>query len=214
MFTGIIQTTGKIISKKRFEKGYKIVVSPKKSLGLSLGDSVAVNGVCLTVAGIEGAGYLFDISSETAVKTTISNLKQGELVNLEPAMKVSDAFGGHMVSGHVDGTGKVIKINKEKADTRIKIQPPDNVVEYIVDQGSVAVDGVSLTVASRHKDNSLDVVLIPHTLAETNLSTLKPGAKVNVEADMIGKYIKKYVDAYMKIRREERQARGKTGERR
>jgi riboflavin synthase len=198
MFTGIIQTEGKIMSLRRIASGYKMSLKPKTGIKLALGDSIAVNGVCLTVAEIGRDSYLFDISSETAAKTTLREFRTGIDVNLEQAMKAQDMFGGHMVSGHVDGVGKVVSVKKEQADTRIRIKPPENVKEYIVEQGSIAVDGVSLTVARINVDKSFDVVLIPFTLSETNLKSLRPGTKVNMEADMVGKYVKKYVDEQLK----------------
>lgn len=197
MFTGIIRTTGKIVSSVRSGDGYGLTIKPNIDLKLAIGDSVAVNGICLTVVTRNSGSYFFDISSETAVKTTLASFSTGQEVNLEPAMKTDDVFGGHMVSGHVDGVGEVLDVKKELADTRMRFGLPDNLKQYIVDQGSIAIDGVSLTIAKIYEDKSFDVVLIPHTLSETNLKQLSQGGKVNIEGDIIGKYIKKYVDEYL-----------------
>jgi riboflavin synthase len=167
-----------------------------KGLHPKRGDSVAVNGVCLTVTQINrkrGRSVLsFDLSLETLQKTTLKHLKAKTTVNLEPALKLSDALGGHIVQGHVDGVGKITKIVNQKDMKVISFQAAADIMATVVEKGSVTVDGVSLTAIHVTK-NGFSVALIPYTLQHTNLMTLKKGDHVNLEADIIGKYIQKFL---------------------
>lgn len=191
MFSGIIEEMG-TLSRRR---GREIVVrrSGKRARN---GDSIAVNGVCLTVTKIAGTGrahdVFFDLSPETLEKTTLSSLSLGAPVNLEPALGVGQALGGHIVQGHVDGVGRVARILAQGDMRTIWFEAPAAVAPYLVPKGSVAVDGVSLTSAVL-KGRRFAVALIPYTLRHTTLGRLKVGDPVNLEADVIGKYVVKYL---------------------
>lgn len=191
MFSGLITSTGQILNLK----GHLLQVEAK-GIHPKKGDSVAVNGVCLTVTRIDrklGHSVLsFDLSLETLQKTTLKHLKAKTTVNLEPALKLSDALGGHIVQGHVDGVGKITKIVNQKDMKVISFQAAADIMATVVEKGSVTVDGVSLTAIHVTK-NGFSVALIPYTLQHTNLMTLKNGDKVNLEADIIGKYIHKFL---------------------
>lgn len=194
MFTGIVKTTGKVSSIFKIANGADIVVDPKDEITCNIGDSICVSGVCLTVKGIkDNVSLFFNVSSETLKKTTLGRLKVGDEVNIELAVGVGDLFGGHLVSGHIDGTGRITSLINTGNEVRAKILAPNEVKEYLIPQGSVAVDGVSLTVANLSSNGMFEVVLIPHTLEVTNFSRLKSGSVVNLEADMIGKYVKKFI---------------------
>ena len=194
MFTGIIKEVGKVISFQR--RGSTAVIRVEsfdviKELGR--GDSVSVNGVCLTVTDLGSHWFSADVSSETLHKTNLGRARPGMLVNLEPSLKVGDPLGGHFVTGHVDGCGRVVSLVPRRREAVLRIIPPPHVKKYIVEKGSIAVNGVSLTVA-KLTTSWFEVVLIPETLKMTNLRFLKPGEPVNLEADMLIKGIKRSLE--------------------
>ena len=194
MFTGIIEAVGVVeavslegdLARLRIQAG-------AVSEGVELGDSIAVNGVCLTVTKIEGQTLGFDAVRETLERSALGALATGSGVNLERAMQAGARLDGHIVQGHVDGTGTVKALEEEGQDVKLFIDCDSNLAELLVDKGSVTIDGVSLTVVTA-APTSFDVVLIPHTLAETTLGDYQPGQTVNLEADILGKYVKTYVD--------------------
>ena len=187
MFTGIIEETGKAL---RVEHG-GIWIQAKKFLeGTKTGDSIAVNGVCLTVVTIKSMEFMADVMPETLKRSSLGQLKAGSRVNLERAMAADGRFGGHIVSGHIDGTGTVASITKDSNAVRFQILAPEEILRGIVEKGSVAIDGISLTVTAVEKDR-FEVSVIPHTLGETVLSDRKKGSVVNLENDIIGKYVER-----------------------
>ncbi len=184
MFTGIIQTLGTVAAKE----GRRLRVSAR--LPARPGDSVAVNGTCLTVtAPIARNSLAFDVSDETWSRTSLGELKPGEKVNLEPALRAGDALGGHMVSGHVDARGKVLAIEAlPEGFARLRVELPAALAGLVAVKGSVAVDGISLTVTKVGR-GWFEAALVPHTLKNTNLSARRPGQRVNLEADLIARYV-------------------------
>lgn len=191
MFTGIIEEMGIVKS----IKSKVITIEANKIFDdLKLGDSVAVNGTCLTVSSFEGKTspkiFNADITSETLSRTNLGNLKSGFKVNLERALTLNGRLGGHIVLGHIDGVGIIKNISKNAEDIELTIEVPPNLIKYIIEKGSVAVDGISLTVAKVNK-NYFSIAIIPHTLKETILYYKKAGDKVNIENDIIGKYVEK-----------------------
>lgn len=189
MFTGIIEETGKIqsIASNKVSVEADIVLENTKT-----GDSIAVNGVCLTVTEISGKVFTADVSAETFNVTNFKNLKTGSFVNLERAIPADGRFGGHIVSGHVDGIGKIVKLKKENEfyDIEIELSPENS--KYVVQKGSITVNGISLTVAEVN-GNRIKIAVIPHTFQNTNLNTLQIGSIVNIETDILAKYIEKFL---------------------
>jgi riboflavin synthase len=195
LFTGIIEEIGTVKTITRGAKSVCVTIGANKIFGdLKIGDSIAVNGVCLTVTDINGEFFSADIMYETLSRSSMTGLKSGNRVNLERAMPVTGRFGGHIVSGHIDGTGTVSLIKKEDIALRYTIAAPPRIMRYIVEKGSVAIDGISLTVAEIQKDRFC-VSVIPHTANETVLHERAVGSSVNIENDIIGKYIEKFVAA-------------------
>ena len=189
MFTGIIEETGKIQS----ITSNKITVECGTVLeGTRLGDSIAVNGVCLTVTELSSKTFTADVSYETLRVTSLNNLKTGSFVNLERAMKADGRFGGHMVYGHVDGLGKIVNIQKNGDFFDIKIELDEKDLKYVVKKGSITVDGISLTIAEI-TGKEIVLAIIPHTFENTNLKLLKNGDFVNIETDITAKYIEKFL---------------------
>jgi riboflavin synthase len=184
VFTGLVREVGAV----RSMDGGRLVV--ESSLDAELGDSIAVEGVCLTVVANGGGALAFDAVSETLARTTLGTLDQGSRVNLEPALRAGDALGGHYVQGHVDGVGEVRSVEHEGEGLRVWIEPPADLMRYIVEKGSITVHGVSLTVADL-ADDAFAVALIPHTLAATTLGTLAIGDRFNLEVDVLGKYVER-----------------------
>ena len=194
MFTGIVEELGIVNVIKKGVKSAQLSISAKKIFSdLKLGDSVATNGVCLTVTSINQNTFTADVMNETLVKSSLSELKAGSVVNLERAMHVNDRFGGHIVSGHIDGLGKIISITKDDIAFWYKIKTTSEIMRYIIKKGSITIDGISLTVA-KLEQNSFSVSIIPHTLSNTVLKNKKIGDMVNLENDIIGKYIEKFVN--------------------
>jgi riboflavin synthase len=198
MFTGLIQETGEIagIEKVTGQNGgtvTRITIQSKNiPSALKTGDSVAVSGVCLTALNIEGRQFSADLADETLKRTTLQRLKAGTLVNLELAARAEDRMGGHVVQGHVDGTGTIASLQKIKYrdDWRLVIEVPPALVRYIVPQGSITVEGISLTVAAI-ENSQVEIAIIPHTWEATNLRTLRQGEPVNIEVDVLAKYAEK-----------------------
>lgn len=193
MFTGIVAATGKITHLQALEKGLRLTVeAPGLELGdVAVGDSIAHGGVCLTVIEKSGAGYKVDVSRET-LDCTVGLDTPGE-VNLEKAMRLSDFVGGHLVSGHVDGVGEVIKFDRIGESHELLIRAPRELAKYIARKGSIAVDGVSLT-TNRVSGAEFSINLIPHTVDITTLKRCAPGVKVNLEVDLIARYVERMLN--------------------
>ncbi len=191
MFTGLTEGVGRIKGMRRMQDSMEICISPLFQMsGCKLGDSISVSGVCLTVSRMEGDGLFMDVSAETLKRTTLGLLKQGEIVNLERALRLTDRLGGHLVSGHVDGMGKILNREPKSRSWLLKIGIPENLSRYIIEKGSIAVDGISLTINACEK-TFFDVNIIPHTGTETTLLGKNVGEAVNIETDLIGKYVEK-----------------------
>ena len=187
MFTGIIEEMGIV---KSIKNNAITIEADKIFDDLKLGDSVAVNGTCLTISSFSNKIFKADITLETLSRTNLGDLKSGFKVNLERALTLSKRLGGHIVSGHIDGVGVIKNISKNDRDIILKIEVPASLMKYIIEKGSVAVDGISLTVAEVNK-NIFSIAIIPHTFKETILYYKKEGDKVNIENDIIGKYVEK-----------------------
>ena len=187
MFTGLIEALGAVAGLDRLAGGYRIVVGTSLAGELLEGDSLAVNGVCLTVIAREGERVAFDIGPETARVTTLGGLRPGMPVNLERAMRADTRVGGHFVQGHVDGTGTLVEVREDAEFTWMAFTFPKDAAPFLISKGAVAVDGISLTVATLGADR-FDVQIIPFTWMHTNLSSLAVGDAVNLEFDMLGKY--------------------------
>lgn len=198
MFTGIIQDIGTIKAVKTNGTDTTITVQTK-NLDLNtanLGDSIAVNGVCLTATSIDGDCYTADISHETLTKTTLNQIATGWRVNLEKALTLSTPLGGHLVSGHVDGVGKLVNKSQDGNSTRYRFSAPKGLMKYIAPKGSITIQGISLTVNNvSDEDSSFDVAIIPHTEEQTNLGTLAIGDGVNLEIDLVARYINRFLVA-------------------
>lgn len=188
MFTGIVEAVGDLAEVRSTVSGYRVRIETPLSSQLKEGDSLAVNGVCLTVIVIDNAAVLADIGPETARITTLGQLQRGQQVNLERPMLNAGRFDGHFVLGHVDGVGVIEDIKHEGESHWLTIGFSPALAPYFIRKGSIAVDGISLTVAGLG-ENRFDVMVIPYTWEHTTLSTLKQGDKVNLECDMIGKYV-------------------------
>jgi len=196
MFTGIIQELGKVTGLERRSGDLVLTLeAPLTCASLEIGGSVAVNGCCLTAVRIEKPRFTVEAVPETLSRTDFNALALGSRVNLELPVRLSDLLGGHLVSGHVDGLGEVSEIQEEGGGQRWSVRLPKELLKYVVEKGSVALDGVSLTVASLAGD-SIEVALIPHTLEATNLSQKKTGSKLHVEADLVAKHIERLTQAY------------------
>lgn len=194
IFTGIVEETGKIESVANGNKYAIITIIADKVLkGTKIGDSIAVNGVCLTVTSISGNKFTADVMAETIRRSSLGTLKHGSKVNLERAMAADGRFGGHIVSGHIDGTGVIRSLEREDNAVWVEIETPDKLLKYIVEKGSIAIDGISLTVA-KLTDDSFSVSVIPHTGEETTLLAKKPGDIVNLENDIVGKYVERLMN--------------------
>lgn len=195
MFTGLIEEVGSIQAVTRSTKSAKITIKASKVLeDAKLGDSISTNGVCLTVTDFGKGHFTVDVMAETMRRSNLKNLSSGDEINLERALRVGDRLGGHIVSGHIDGVGTISQYENEDNAVWISIRTSPDILKYIVEKGSIAIDGVSLTVA--YVDDSLfKVSIIPHTKDVTTLLRKKIGSEVNLECDMIGKYIEKLISA-------------------
>jgi riboflavin synthase len=191
MFTGIIESVCRVVSTVRQGGGMRLGIDLGQ--GVKFGESIAVNGVCLTAAGLKGNTAEFDVSGETLTKTTIGNLKTGSLVNIERAMPANDRFGGHFVQGHIDAVGKIKKIERKGDFRQFVFESPKEILDYIIPKGSIAIDGVSLTIADIEKDN-FSAAIIPATFENTIFRNYKVGDSVNIETDIICRIVKKQLE--------------------
>jgi riboflavin synthase len=191
MFTGLVEELGKVKTVARGVKSVRLTVEASKVLeDVKLGDSIAVNGTCLTVVEYNENCFTADVMPETVDRTALANLKNGTRVNLERTLSIGDRFGGHIVSGHIDGIGIILTKDNNDNAIIVKIEASSEVMRYIVKKGSIAIDGISLTVVD-YGENWFTVSLIPHSAAVTTLGFKKPGDVVNLETDIIGKYVEK-----------------------
>lgn len=191
MFTGIIQEIGKVKELKKNPSGMEILVESKKVVKKKkIGDSIAINGACLTIVAINDNGFAVEIVEETLNRTNLKDLQIGSAINLEPALSLNQGLDGHLVQGHIDTEGTVESLDKKGILT---IKFPANINHYLAFKGSITINGVSLTIANL-QDDTFSVALIPHTLANTNLKNLKKGDKVNLEVDLIARYLKNLLD--------------------
>lgn len=191
MFTGIVREVGSIAAVEGGDDGLRLEIdAPVTAPVVDVGGSVAINGVCLTAERVDGARLIFHAVPETLSRTTLGELRRGSAVNLEPALRAGDSMGGHIVQGHVDGIGRVQSIEAEGEGLRVIVEATDDTLRYCVEKGSITVEGVSLTVAELH-DDAFGLALIPHTIAETTLSRLVPGQNVNLEVDVLAKYVER-----------------------
>ncbi len=193
MFTGIVEEMGLVGSVKRNGVAAELTIMAKVVIeDVHIGDSICVDGICLTVTRFGNLWFSADVGAETLEITTLSNITEGKKVNLERALRMNDRIGGHMVSGHIDGIALLKKIERETASWKLYFNIPENLSKNMIKKGSVAVNGVSLTIADIYNEE-LIISVIPHTYANTNLSMLANGEKVNIETDLIGKYIVNYL---------------------
>lgn len=191
MFTGLVECTGRVLELTPIEQGARYTLEIPFADELALGDSVAVNGCCLTVDRIEGKRVEFDLLTQTLRVTSLGQLKPGSICNLERAMGGSGRFGGHFVMGHVDTTGEVVSLTPVGQDHCVRIRIPSEYTRYTIDKGSIAVDGISLTIANIIDGNILEFWITPHTWQRTNMHDYTPGTIVDIEVDMIAKYVEK-----------------------
>ena len=191
MFTGIVEAVGEIKGLKGAEKGLSVLVSvPVFFDDINKGDSIAVNGVCLTAKDVVAGSFTADVSVETQKNTTFSHLRPGEKVNLERALKLSDRLGGHLVTGHIDGTARLMERRNDGESVRLQFTLDDQLLRYVITKGSIAIDGISLTV-NEVTNGSFSVNIIPHSATNTAILGKKAGDKVNIETDIIGKYVER-----------------------
>lgn len=195
MFTGIIEEVGIVRSITKGSLSAILNISCEKVLeDTRVGDSIAVNGVCLTVTSLEESSFTADVMAETLRRSSLGELSKGSKVNLERAMQLNGRFGGHIVSGHIDGTGTIISTKKEGNATWVEVGTSPEILRFIIQKGSITIDGISLTVA-KLTDKSFSVSIIPHTGSETTLLTKKIGSIVNLENDIVGKYVERFTSA-------------------
>jgi riboflavin synthase len=192
MFTGLVQDLGTVVAVDRTADGAVLTVESRLGPDIGEGDSVAVNGVCLTATGICGQRFGFDVMQETLRRSSLAELDAGSRVNLELALRADARLGGHIMQGHVDGVGVIAGVHEDGFSRVVTVEAAPELLRYVVEKGSIAVDGVSLTV-SRVDDTSFDVSLIPETLERTNLGATGPARTVNLEVDVVAKYVEKLV---------------------
>lgn len=191
MFTGIVAEVGRVTRCERTDRGERMMIeAPGITEDLEVGDSVAVNGICLTAVAVEPPGFQMEAVAETLSRTNLGEAEEGSSVNLERPVRLGGRLDGHVVQGHVDGVGVVLRIQPEGDSRRVTLSVPEELERYLVYKGSVAVDGVALTVTGVG-DRSFEVALIPHTLASTTLGSWKAGHKANIEVDILAKYVEK-----------------------
>jgi riboflavin synthase len=194
MFTGLVQSVGTVASIERTGEGARLQIQTPLVAELRAGDSIAVNGVCLSAAAFADGSFAADAMNETLSRTSLGALAPGAEVNLELPLRASDRLGGHMVQGHVDGVGEIVEVTDDGFARRIQIEASRDVIRYVIEKGSIAVDGVSLTIAGLDS-RSFTVSLIPETLQRTNLGHAGPGDRVNLEVDVLAKYVEKLIGA-------------------
>jgi riboflavin synthase len=195
VFTGIVRERGRVVAAERNGDGGLLrlrIAAPQTAGQTSLGDSVSVAGCCLTAVSAEGAELVFEAVPESLARTTLGGLSEGSEVNLEPALRAGEPLGGHYVQGHVDGVGRVRSLEPEGDGARLWLDLPGDLLRFCVEKGSLTVDGVSLTIAELDA-HGVAIALVPHTLRETTLSSLQPGDAVNLEADVLAKYVERLV---------------------
>ena len=191
MFTGLIEGTGRVKEITRTGGDARLTILASFDLSdCRIGESISVNGVCLSVTGLKQQTFTADVSGETLTRSTLGRLRQDEVVNLERAMRISDRIGGHLVSGHVDGIGKIRRRDQRGNSWRLEIEIDPGLAKYTIEKGSIAVDGISLTI-NRCNESGFEVNIIPQTAGETNILNKKIGDPVNIETDLIGKYVEK-----------------------
>lgn len=188
MFTGLVEAVGQVVEVKPTTVGFRVRLKTELARGLQPGESIAVNGVCLTVVSADGDEMHADVSPETARVTALGTLKRGSLVNLERPLRADDRFGGHFVQGHIDATGTIEEIRHQSEFFWVTVKFPGMLAPYLVRRGSIAVDGISLTIAGL-SDRHFDVQIIPHTWENTNLRAARDNDLVNIECDIVGKYV-------------------------
>jgi riboflavin synthase len=197
MFTGLIQELGEVRALERSDAGARITIAAALTGTLGDGDSVAVSGTCLTVAERDGDSFAADVMNQTLSLTTLGGLEPGSRVNLEPALRAGEPLGGHLVQGHVDAVGEVVELTADGIARRMRVALPAGLRRYVIEHGSVALDGVSLTVAAV-TDDGLEVSLIPETLERTTLGAAAAGARVNVEVDQMARYAERLLSSFRK----------------
>jgi riboflavin synthase len=195
MFTGIVQGIGTVNAVRARDGDVELDIAsgPLSLAGVRIGDSIAVSGVCLTITRLDGAGIVADVSRETLAHTTLGDLKSRHAVNLEMPLRAGDPLGGHLVTGHVDGVGSLTARREDGRSWRLQFELPRELARYVAPKGSICIDGVSLTV-NEVDGARFEVNVIPHTLAVTTLGALRPGARVNVEVDVIARYLQRLVE--------------------
>lgn len=191
MFTGLVENTGRVSSIKKFGGGLRVSIKPDVNIEVQIGESISINGVCLTVVEND-KDIIFEISPETLRSTNFETLKINDKVNIERALRLSDRLGGHIVTGHIDGTGTIVDKKQKGEFTFYTFGAPAGILKYLVKKGSVAVDGISLTVIDINS-RTFSIAIIPHTLTATNIWDKGIGDMVNVEVDIIGKYVEKFI---------------------
>jgi riboflavin synthase len=194
MFTGLIQELGRVESVDASDDGARLRIGAELASDLEPGDSVAVNGACLTAAAVGDRAFEADVMHQTLSLTTLGELESGSAVNLELPLQPSDRLGGHIVQGHVDGTATVHHVSPDGFAKRVRLELPDVLLPYVVERGSIALEGISLTVASL-EDPVIEISLIPETLERTTLGALEPGDRVNVECDVLARYVRRQLSA-------------------
>ncbi len=194
MFTGIVEDTGKVSKIEHRGREKRLILElPPHLTEVQLGDSININGVCLTIVQKNDQKIELDLSMETIEKTALGELKEGDPVNLERALRLTDRFGGHIVTGHVDGIGDIVEKREERGFLQLRIKIPESVSRYVVQKGSIAIDGISLTV-NDCQQGEIQMTLIPYTIEKTTLTQKRVGDRVNLEGDILGKYVEKFLD--------------------
>jgi riboflavin synthase len=195
MFTGLVQDIGSVESVEGGAEGARLRIATRLGAAIGLGDSIAVNGVCLTATEADAGGFATEAMNQTLEVTVVGALEPGSRVNLELATRADERLGGHIVQGHADGSGRVLEVAEDGFARRVRVEIPPDLLRYVVDKGSIAVNGVSLTVATLG-DGWIEVSLIPETLARTNLGDAGPGDRLNVEVDVVAKYVERLLSPF------------------
>jgi riboflavin synthase len=194
VFTGIVRERGRVAAVKEEAGTLRLdIEAPSTASELGIGDSVAIGGCCLTATAVSNGSFSVTAVPESLNRTTLARIARGDEVNLETATRAGDPLGGHYVQGHVDGTGRVVSVEREGDDVRLRIELAPDLLRYCVEKGSIAVDGVSLTITVI-RDGTFEVALVPHTLEQTTLGALAEGDEVNIETDILAKYVEKLID--------------------
>ncbi len=197
MFTGLIEEVGSVLAFETNDRGTQLqIVAPRLSENIQIGDSLAVNGCCLTVAALQGDKIVFDLLEETLQRTNLKALRPNDRLNLERALAAEGRLGGHFVQGHIDCSARILAFEETGADWRLEVQLPAEFARYVARKGSIALNGISLTVAEV-SEKSFTVWIIPHTRTQTNLDTARPDQLVNLEFDLIAKYLERMLDPHV-----------------